>query len=50
MMDNIKIDRINALAHKQKKCRPHGRGKSRTGEAAQRVSGCGKGKPSCTSE
>ena len=33
MMDNIKIDRINALAHKAEKCRSYRRRKGGTGRS-----------------
>ena len=40
MMDNIKIDRINALAHKQKSVGLTEERKGGTGEASERISGC----------
>ena len=49
MMDNIKIDRINALAHKQKSV---GLTEEEKVEQAKlrRESGCSEGKSPCTSE
>ena len=38
MMDNVKIDRINTLAHKAKKCRSYRRRKERTGRTSTGIS------------